>query len=58
MILNFLEKLRDIWINKKLQDDIDKLIMWFEKWQMLFNFVKLNAYMQGMETLEWTMKLQ
>ena len=25
---------------KKLQDDIDKLVKWSEKWQMLFNFGK------------------
>ena len=24
----------------KLQDDIDKLVMWSERWQMLFNFGK------------------
>ena len=37
---------------QQLQDDIDKLIKWPEKWQMLFNFFKnVNAYTQGMETL-------
>ena len=37
---------------QQLQDDIDKLIKWSDKWQMLFIFQKkLNAYMQGMETL-------
>ena len=37
---------------QQLQDDIDKLIMWSEKWQMLFNFENIvNAYMQGRETL-------
>ena len=30
---------------QQLQDDIDKLIKWSEKWQMLFNFeIKVNAY--------------
>ena len=29
--------------NKKLQDDIDKLVTWSEKWQMLFNFGKCKC---------------
>ena len=29
--------------DKKLQDDIDKLVRWSEKWQMLFNFWKCKC---------------
>ena len=36
MTLNCLQKLRKLEI-KKIQDDIDKLVKWSEKWQMLFN---------------------
>ena len=36
---------------QQLQDDIDKLIKWSEKWQMLFNFRHVNAYTQGIETV-------
>ena len=27
-----------------LQNDLDKLVKWYEKWQMLFNFGNVNAY--------------
>ncbi len=30
-----------------LQDDIDDLIKWSEKWQMLFNFEKLKCIRAG-----------
>ena len=32
-----------------LQDDIDKLVKWSEKWQMLFNFGNANIYTQDRE---------
>ena len=32
---------------QQLQDDIDKLIMWSEKWQMLFNFEKCKCVHAG-----------
>ena len=31
------------WDKQQLHDDIDKLIMWSEKWQMLFNFEKCKC---------------
>ena len=31
----------------KLQDDIDKLVKWSEKWQMLFNFLKCKCLHAG-----------
>ena len=35
-------------INKQnLQDDIDKLVKWSEKWQMLFNFGKCKCLHTG-----------
>ena len=40
-------KTKEIGGKKKLQDDIDKLVRWSEKWQMLFNF----GNTQGLETL-------
>ena len=33
-------KVKEIGDKKNLQDDIDKLVKWSEKWQMLFNFGK------------------
>ena len=33
--------------NTKLQDDIDKLVRWSEKWQMLFNFGKCKCIHTG-----------
>ena len=47
MILNCLQKLRKLEINKKLQDDIDKLVKWSEKWQMLFHFGKCKCLHAG-----------
>ena len=43
MTLNCLEKPWKLERNKNLQDDIDKFVKWFEKWQMLFNFVKCKC---------------
>ena len=40
------KKLRKLEI-KKLQDDIDKLVKWSEKWQMLFNFGKCKCLHTG-----------
>ena len=47
MTLNFLEKLRKL-EKRKLQDDIDKLVRWSEKWQMLFNFGKCKCRRTGL----------
>ena len=44
MTLNCLEKLRKLEINK---DDIDQLVRWSEKWQMLFNFGKCKCLHTG-----------
>ena len=30
-----------------LQNDLDKLVKWFEKWQMLFNFWKCKCLHTG-----------
>ena len=37
---NFFTKTKEIGDKKNLQDDIDKLVNWSEKWKMLFNFGK------------------
>ena len=47
MTLNCLEKLRKLEIKKKLQDDIDQLVRWTDKWQMLFNFGKCKCLHTG-----------
>ena len=44
--LNCSEKLRKLEIIF-LQDDIDKLVKWSEKWQMLFNFGKCKCLHTG-----------
>ena len=36
-------KTKEIGDKKNLQDDIDKLVKWSEKWQMLFNFEKCKC---------------
>ena len=48
MTLNYLEKLRKLEINKIYNNyDIDKLVKWSEKWQMLFNFGKCKCLHTG-----------
>ena len=36
-------KVKEIGDKQNLQDDIDKLVKWSEKWQMLFNFWKCKC---------------
>ena len=45
MTLNCLVK--EIGDKQKLQDEIDKLVKWSEKWQMLFNFGKCKCLHTG-----------
>ena len=40
-------KIKEIGDKKKLQDDIDKLVRWSEKWQMLFNVGKCKCLHTG-----------
>ena len=41
-------KTKEIGDKQNLQDDIDKLVKWSEKWQMLFNFGKCKCLHTGM----------
>ena len=41
-------KTKRIGDKQKLQDDIDKLVRWSEKWQMLFNFGKCKCLHTGL----------
>ena len=40
-------KTKEIGDKQKLQDDIDKLVRWSDKWQMLFNFEKCKCLHAG-----------
>ena len=40
-------KVKDIGDTQNLRDDIDKLVKWSEKWQMLFNFWKCKCLHTG-----------
>ena len=42
-----LTKTKDIGDKQKLQDDIDRLVRWSEKWQVLFNFGKCKCVHTG-----------
>ena len=42
-------KIKEIGDKQKLQDDIDKLVKWSEKWKMLFNFGKCKCLHTGSE---------
>ena len=47
MTLNCLKKTKEIGDKHNLQDDIDTLVTWSEKWQMLFNFGKCKCLHTG-----------
>ena len=47
MTLKLFRKTKEIGDKQKLQDDIDKLVRWSEKWQMLFNFGKCKCLHTG-----------
>ena len=40
-------KVKEIGDKHNLQDDIDKVVKWSEKWQMLFNFGKCKCLLTG-----------
>ena len=40
-------KIKEIGDKQKLQDDIDKLVRWSEKWQMIINFGKCKCLHTG-----------
>ena len=40
-------KVKEIGDKQNLQDDIDKLVKWSDKWQMLFNFGKCKCLHTG-----------
>ena len=44
---NLFRKVKEIGDKQQLQDDIDKLFKWSEKWQMLFNFGKCKCLHTG-----------
>ena len=41
-------KVKEIGDRQNLQDDIDTLVKWSEKWQMLFNFGKCKCLHTGL----------
>ena len=45
--IRLFRKAEEIGDKHKLQDDIDKLVKWSEKWQMLFNFGKCKCLHRG-----------
>ena len=45
--IKLFRKTKEISGKHKLQDDIDKLVRWSEKWQMLFNFGKRKSLHPG-----------
>ena len=45
--IKLLRKTQEIGDKQKLQDDIDKLVRWSEKWQMLFNVGKCKCLHTG-----------
>ena len=47
MTLNCLKKTKEIGDKQKLQYDIDKLVKWSDKWQMLSNFGKCKCLHTG-----------
>ena len=52
MTLKLFRKTKEIGDKKNLKDDIDILVRWSEKGQMLFNFVKCKCLHQGWGRLQ------
>ena len=50
-------KTKEIGDKQNLQDDIDKLVKWSEKWQMLFNFGKCKCLHIGPENTSMTYEM-
>ena len=46
-LIKLFRKVKEIGDKQNLQDDIDKLVKWSEKWQMLFNFGKCKCLHTG-----------
>ena len=44
-------------IKKHLQNDLDRLVKWSEKWQMLFNFGKCTCLHRGYGNLDANYKM-
>ena len=55
---NLFRKAKEIGDKQKLQDDIDKLVKWSEKWHKLCYSIlgNVNVYTQGRGILAWTMQ--
>ena len=49
-------KVTNVTDKQSLQDDLDKLVKWSEKWQMLFTFGKCKCIHINMET--WTKNIK
>ena len=45
--IKLFRKTKEIGDKQNLQDNIDKLVKWSEKWQMLFNFWKCQCQHTG-----------
>ena len=54
---NFFRKVNNDGDKQHLQNDLDKLIKWSEKWQMLFNFGKCKCLHTGHENLDVNYKM-
>ena len=49
-VTKLFRKVKEIGDKQTLQDDIDKLVKWSEKWQMLYSTLgNVNVYTQGRE---------
>ena len=46
-MLNLVKKVKEIGDKQNLQDYIDKLVKWSDKWQMFFNFGKCKCLHTG-----------
>ena len=46
-------KTKEIGDKQNVQDDIEKLVKWSEKWQLLFNFGKCKCLHTGLARIHW-----
>ena len=58
MTQKYSENIRNDTYKQTLQDDLDKLVKWSEKWQMLFNFGKRKCIHIGHENMDEEYKME
>ena len=58
VLLNLVKKVINVGDKQHLQNDLDRLVKWSEKWQMLLNFGKCKCLHTGHGNLDVNYKME